>query len=179
MQIIRLSYIIILFIASSNSSWARHIIGGDFYYECNGAGKLANSKNYQFSLTIYRDCSNPSGSGYDPDAQFGIYRFDGARYIFVQEFTVSHGAISRVLPENNPCLIIPPNVCVEESSYSFGFDLPVIDETYVIYYMRCCRNNTIVNIVAPDNTGATFLLRSARRPKRYVIIVHDSNHFLP
>ncbi|MBK8778459.1 MAG: PKD domain-containing protein [Saprospiraceae bacterium] len=155
-----------LLILSGQVSEARHIIGSDFYYECRGQGRLANTKNYQFSLTIYRDCSNPSGSGYDPDALFGIYRFNGARYIFVQEFTVNHGSISRVLPENNPCLIIPPNVCVEESSYAFGFDLPVIDETYVIYYMRCCRNNTIVNIVAPNNTGATFFIEISPAAQR-------------
>ena len=110
------------------------------------------------NLTIYRDCSNPSGSGYDPDATFGIYRYSNNRYTYVRQFLVNHGPINRVRPDNNPCLIIPPNVCVEESSYNFNVELPLTDETYVIYYMRCCRNNTILNLVAPNNTGATFYI---------------------
>ncbi|MEP7321352.1 MAG: PKD domain-containing protein [Saprospiraceae bacterium] len=139
-------------------SYSRHIIGSDFYYECKGAGRATNTKTYELSLTIYRDCSNPAGSGYDPDASFGIYRFNGTRYIYVTQFIINHGSISKIKPDNNPCLIIPPNVCVEESNYSFAVDLPVIDETYVIYYMRCCRNNTIINLIAPNNTGATFFI---------------------
>ena len=140
------------------TGYSRHIIGSDFYYDCNGPGRGSNTKNFSFNLTIYRDCSNPAGSPYDPDASFGIYRFNGTRYTYITQFSVNHGQISRVLPENNPCLIIPPNVCVEEASYRFAVDLPLTSETYVIYYMRCCRNNTILNINAPNNTGATFYI---------------------
>lgn len=107
---------------------------------------------------MYRDCSNPQGSGFDSDASFGIYRYDGNQYTYVKQLTANFGPITKVLPDNNPCLIIPPGVCVEESSYQFQEELPIINETYVIYYMRCCRNNTIINLVAPNNTGATFFI---------------------
>ena len=138
---------------------ARHIIGSDFYYTCKGNGRTANTKAYEFSLTMYRDCSNNTQAApYDVDATFGIYRFDGNRYIYLDQFTVNHSVPKSIKPDNNPCLIIPPNVCVEEASYGFTVDLPIINETYVIYYMRCCRNNTIINLVAPNNTGATFFI---------------------
>ena len=137
---------------------SRHIIGSDFYYSCTGAVSGNSTRVYSLNLTIYRDCSNPSGSGYDPDATFGIYRYSNNRYTYVRQFLVNHGPINRVRPDNNPCLIIPPNVCVEESSYNFNVELPLTDETYVIYYMRCCRNNTILNLIAPNNTGATFYI---------------------
>jgi len=149
---------VLLFVLDASAVYGRHIIGSDFYYKCNGTGRISNSKSYSFNLAIYRDCSNPSGSPYDTDASFGIYRFNGSRYTYVQQLTVNHGPVGRIRPENNPCLIIPPNVCVEESSYNFTVDLPVVNETYVIYYMRCCRNNTILNIIAPNNTGATFFI---------------------
>lgn len=158
--------IIFLGILLHMPSYGRHIIGSDFYYDCKGVGRGNNSKIYDLSLTIYRDCYNPTGSGFDPDATFGIYRFDGNRYIYVQQLIVNHGSISPVRPDNNPCLIIPPNVCVEQSSYKFTLDLPVINETYVIYYMRCCRNNTIINLVAPNNTGATFFIEITPEAQR-------------
>ncbi|MEP7321351.1 MAG: PKD domain-containing protein, partial [Saprospiraceae bacterium] len=37
-------------------------------------------------------------------------------------------------------------------------ELPIIEETYVIYYIQCCRNRTILNIPNPGNTGATFFI---------------------
>lgn len=138
--------------------YSRHIIGSDFYYSCQAGPSGNSTRVYALSLTIYRDCSNPSGSGYDPDATFGIYRKSNNRYTYVRQFVINHGPINRVRPDNNPCLIIPPNVCVEESSYNFNVELPITDETYVIYYMRCCRNNTILNLIAPNNTGATFYI---------------------
>lgn len=148
-----------LLICMSSPVLARHIIGSDFYYICKGTGRTANTKAYEFSLTMYRDCSNNAQAApYDVDATFGIYRFDGTRYIYLDQFTVNHTVPKSIKPDNNPCLIIPPNLCVEEASYGFSVDLPVINETYVIYYMRCCRNNTIINLVAPNNTGATFFI---------------------
>ncbi len=156
--IFKLFYFTIALSGLSFEAAARHIIGSDFYYECSGGSTGSGNRSYDLSLSIYRDCSNPSGAGYDPDATFGVYRFNGTRYFFVDKFTVNHGFISRVRPDNNPCLIIPPNVCVEESSYNFTINLPVITDTYVIYYMRCCRNNTIINLIDPNNTGATFFI---------------------
>ncbi|HNR09290.1 MAG TPA: hypothetical protein PKM27_18360, partial [Saprospiraceae bacterium] len=45
-------------VASSGiTAYARHIIGSDFYYDCNGPGRGGNTKNFSFNLTIYRDCS--------------------------------------------------------------------------------------------------------------------------
>lgn len=148
----------IAFVLLPCMSFGRHIIGSDFYYTCKSGQVGGNTRTYDLSLTIYRDCYNPEGSPFDPDATFGIYSFENNRYSYVRQFVVNHGPINKVSPDNNPCLIVPGNVCVEQSTYSFSVSLPIIDGKYIIYYMRCCRNNTIINLIAPNNTGATFYI---------------------
>ena len=120
-----------------NLSWSRHIIGSDFYYDCKGIGKTANSKSFSFHLDVYRDCSTPIQ--FNPNAAFGIYTYSETRgYRFVDQVNIPHGDVRRVTADQNPCLIIPPNVCVETTDYQFIMDLPIITETYVIYYIQCC-----------------------------------------
>ena len=56
----------------------------------------------------------------------------------------------------NPCLIVPPNICVQEGIYEFDVSLPISTDSYHITYQRCCRNSSITNIYNPDETGATY-----------------------
>lgn len=133
---------------------ARHIIGGDISYVCLGDG------NYQFTMKIYRDCSNPFGDNFDFNAPVTIFRGNTEPYTQVQHiYAPLQQPITNVPPDlSNPCLILPPNVCVEQGVYIFNLSLPVIDESYHIVYQRCCRNNTITNILNPGASGATYAI---------------------
>ena len=68
-----------------------------------------------------------------------------------------------LLPQIIPVLI-PPDVCVQEGLYIFklsdyGINLPdLTDESYHVTYQRCCRNETISNILVPDDSGATYTI---------------------
>ncbi len=144
---------------------ARHIIGSDFYYVCQGQGRTAAQKRYSFHLDVYRDCSTTIL--FNPNAAFGIYTYSPTRgYRLYDQFNVQHGTIRSVKPDQNPCIIIPPNVCVETTDYEFTVDLPITDETYVIYYIQCCRNRTILNIPNPGNTGSTFFIEITGEAQR-------------
>jgi gliding motility-associated-like protein len=134
---------------------AAHIIGGEFSYECLGGG------NYRFTLHLYRDCAG-SGALFDgaPGAPFpatvSIYRGTSGP---PTNLSLGAPAVKFVDPEiSNPCLIVPPGVCVEEGVYTFNVNLPVSAQSYHIVYQRCCRNNTISNIFDPGNAGATYTI---------------------
>ncbi len=137
---------------------AAHIVGGAINYVCNGNG------NYTFTMKIYRDCY---GGGAPFDSDFGSGApFAGTVTIFVGNSTVPMNVIqlgaptiTNVLPNlSNPCLIAPPNVCVEEGIYVFNLNLPISTSSYHVVYQRCCRNNTITNLVVPGETGATYYM---------------------
>ncbi|MEO1438475.1 MAG: PKD domain-containing protein, partial [Bacteroidota bacterium] len=57
---------------------------------------------------------------------------------------------------DNPCLVIPPEVCYHSTIYQTIVNLPFVQGGYQLVYQRCCRNQSIVNIQLPLETGATF-----------------------
>ena len=135
---------------------AAHIIGGVITYECLSTGK------YRFTMKLYRDCAG-GGAPYDsgPGAPFAgtVTVYQGNSTSPLRTLDLAAPTITNILPNlSNPCLIAPPNVCVEEGIYVFNLDLPVSTQSYHIIYQRCCRNNTITNIVMPGATGATYYI---------------------
>jgi gliding motility-associated-like protein len=126
---------------------ATHIIGGEITYIYLGAN------TYQITLKVYRDCS---GSGYDNPLHITIFDTSG---VVNQTINIPFpGAITLPNDANNPCLVIPPNICVEEAIYETVVVLPPITGGYDIVWQRCCRNGSILNIDQPINTGSTYLI---------------------
>ncbi|MBK8967853.1 MAG: PKD domain-containing protein [Saprospiraceae bacterium] len=136
---------------------ARHIIGGEITYEFLNATPDGQNR-YRFTMKIYRDCLG-GGAGYDNPAQMAIYRGSYTNNVLFSSFEVQIQSITRIIPVPPPCVTQLPNVCVEEGIYVFERTLPVlITDSYFIVYQRCCRNQTIKNIVQPGDHGATYMI---------------------
>jgi gliding motility-associated-like protein len=136
---------------------ARHIIGGEItyrYLSTNAAG----DNRYEFTMKIYRDCFG-GGAGFDNPAQIAIYRGAYTNNARIANFEIFTQEITRLTPVPPPCVTQLPNVCVEEGIYVFERTLPVLlNDSYFIVYQRCCRNQTIKNIVSPGDIGATYMI---------------------
>jgi gliding motility-associated-like protein len=104
---------------------------------------------------MYRD-SKGGGANFDDPARFGLYRGQGLVWEFVDRFQERPDELKDLTESDNPCVTIPPNVGVQSGVYIFPVQVDWSDETYKIAYQRCCRNNTITNIVDPQATGAVF-----------------------
>lgn len=146
-------YPLLLLLLPALPSFAKHIIGGVMSYECLGGG------NYFITLKMYRDCSDPTGAGFDFNAPFTIFQENAnGTYTELTTLHLSPDIITDIDPDTNPCVEVPPNVCVEEGIYSFNYQIPNWPSSNSIHisYQRCCRNVTITNIVNPDDVGATF-----------------------
>ncbi len=140
---------------------AYHIVGGEIFYECLGVDPdNPDAKLYRFILKIYRDCA---GNGQDFDSLPGtaigtvtIYQGDNV-VPFIYSLHLDAPSITWLEADaGNPCLIVPPNICVQEGIYEFEQSLPNSNDSYHITYQRCCRNSSISNIYSPDETGATY-----------------------
>ncbi len=146
--------LLLLFLLFFLPAFAKHIIGGDFTYRCLGDG------NYEFTLIMYRDCSS-SGAPFDNPANIAVYL--GSDSIPVIETLAVNPQVIEINPEeqnDNPCITIPPGVCVQQGVYTFTLNLPSwpADDSYHIVYQRCCRNDFISNIQNSGNVGATFAI---------------------
>ena len=112
-------------------------------------------------MNIYRDCAS-GGAEFDgpgasiTEASISIFRGNGLfETVYWDDVDVTD-----IEPDlDNPCLIIPPGVCVEQGVYVFTRTLPISDQTYTITYQRCCRNNSINNIIMPGTSGATYTVQ--------------------
>ena len=142
-----------------HSSLARHIVGGEMSYTCLGNG------DYDIQLLVYRDCLG-GGGDFDQEASIAIYQCgnnidcnqlqQGSQSL---NFTVPLGEVTIANQPNATCLL--PQVCIEQGVYNFRlsdfqFFLPQVNNSYHIVYQRCCRNETITNIISPNETGSTY-----------------------
>ena len=139
--------IVIFFLLIFLKTNATHIVGGEIYYDYLG------NNQYRITLKVYRDCYN----GIPPlDNPAHIDIFDKFGNI-VKSMDVPLMSLVSVPPSiNNSCIQAPNTVCVEEGTYQFVEILPPLNGGYYIVYQRCCRNNTILNLVAPGSVGATY-----------------------
>jgi gliding motility-associated-like protein len=152
----------LLFIISQASLKAAHIIGGELTYVCNGPlPSNPNLNSYTFTMTVYRDCAG-GGAAFDsaPGAfatgTVSIYR--GAETTEFMNVILDAPVITNIESsvESNPCVIVPPGICGEKGVYTFFANLETIDSSYHVVYQRCCRNNTITNIIDPGAAGSTY-----------------------
>lgn len=129
--------------------FATHIVGGVVYY------KKLSGNTYEIKLIVYRDCFY-GVPPFDNPASIGF--FDGATNVLYTEVQLSTSD-SVDVPNfvNNDCFTAPVNICYREARYTFNVTLPPNPNGYIIAYQRCCRNNSISNIVNPQSAGATYL----------------------
>ena len=126
-------------------AYATHIIGGEMNYKCLG------NNEYQISLTVYRDCYLGEAP-LDDTAYVAIFDIAGQ---LIQTLPILLGSIDSI-QQVDACLLIPPNICVETTTYIDTIQLQPQAGGYHLAYQRCCRNETILNIIDPLNTGATY-----------------------
>ncbi|MEO0788220.1 MAG: PKD domain-containing protein [Bacteroidota bacterium] len=124
---------------------------------------------YRFTMTVYRDCSTDGGpnqgAGFDSDVSSPTMPLTGTVSVFlgntntpfINTIELDQPDIAPVSADiGNPCLILPPNVCVQRGIYVFELSLPISNQTYTVAYQRCCRNESIDNLVSPGDVGATY-----------------------
>jgi len=140
---------------------ATHIMGGNLYYSYIGFNPGNGQYQYSITLKMYRYCA--AGSAALPTTvDLGVY---------IQDFLNPNNPVKNrqsayVLTLQEQNIIDPPNandsctfvpsVCVEEGIYSVSISVPASLGGYHLIIDRCCRNNNIVNLSNPGNTGQAF-----------------------
>jgi gliding motility-associated-like protein len=135
-------FITYLLTAFSTPLFATHIVGGELITTCSVGS------TYDITLKLYRDCS---GYIFDDLACIGVYDEDYNYYGYFYLDDLDISLVDVISPD--PCIEIPPDLCVEQGIYTGTYTLPNTTETWHLVYQRCCRNPGIVNIVDPDYTG--------------------------
>ncbi|MES2558879.1 MAG: gliding motility-associated C-terminal domain-containing protein [Bacteroidota bacterium] len=128
---------------------ASHVVGGDLTY------KHIINDSFEVTLTLYIDCINgiPAAIAQDADAMLGIFDTSGT---LIRTMLENRSLPTRINSVSLDCVLPPANACVDKYTYTFNTTFAYRPGGYYLAYQRCCRNNTIKNIIQPQSTGATF-----------------------
>ncbi len=102
----------IVFLFLSFYSSASHLIGGELYYTHIGGN------NYTVTLKIFRDCGPNNTNGTDFDAAVSIgafYTNSNGLFTEISINLISTNVTTIPVVLDNPCFILPPDVCVEQA----------------------------------------------------------------
>lgn len=137
MRHLRLFLILIFLFTGVAGLKASHLVGGEMAY------KYLGNHDYEFTLTIYRDCFN----GQAPFDQYAVFTvYNQFNQIVINDSTTISSITSLPLDPPNNCTTLPSTVCTEKAIYKITLHLPPVAGGYTIAYQRCCRNSTITNI---------------------------------
>jgi hypothetical protein len=138
-----------------NSGFATHIVGGEMAY------RRLNGDVYQIKLKLYIDCFNGDPGAILSDSLSHFVVFDGNSDTLLLNLcqSVKRNTPVRVSKTNYNCIKISPNACVDAYEYITTMTLPHRKGGYIISFQRCCRNNTIVNLLNPLSTGENIWTR--------------------
>ncbi len=149
---------VLLFAFVPNTARAAHAMGGEVYYEYLGNG------DFLISLIFYRECFSSNvepggwqngGTNLDPSIMLGIFEGNVEYNVYNVPLTVASITPLETVLEN-PCGILPPELCMQRLEYSITVNLPPSAVGYDIIFQRCCRNPGIANIPNPGDVGITL-----------------------
>jgi gliding motility-associated-like protein len=152
---VKILLLLLFFCANQSTLKATHIVGGEMTYRCLG------NDEYEITLQVFRDCYTGIPP-FDATAYVAIYN---SNWVLKDSLLMKYDQSSDTLPIilSNPCLVAPPDVCVNTTTYRDTLTLPFSTGGYTLVYQRCCRNQLIRNIVGPLDTGASFLVEISEK----------------
>jgi len=148
-------FLFVIFLFLSVSVSARHIKGGEVFYEYLGPGSGNNDK-FRITVRLFIDCSS-SGSQIDPDIALGIFRNADNRSVSGSPFILPNTYDNNIsLTTPSPCIVNPSIVCYRVRLYSSIIELPKDPKGYTAIFQRCCRIDRIQNLNPNISVGASY-----------------------
>ena len=154
----RLLFLIMLLSLPFMEAKASHIVGGELTYRFikDTVEGLALFNRYEVSLTIYEDCltGSPGAIADDNPACIGV--FSGSTRVILDTNAFFTSSVPVPANFSNSCVSNIPATCLLKKTFVRTYDLRSSTLPYVIAYQRCCRNESVINIVDPSGSGSTF-----------------------
>lgn len=144
------------------SSRGTHLMGGNISYEYLGETfPGSGTYSYRITLVTFLDCTSPYwGTGF-PETSLDIGVYEGSAtpinpLPFVTTINlplVDSVPVAPPLPSGCAIADIP---CIYQITYIQTVNLPLSFSGYHLYYERCCRNGTVMNLDNPGGQGMVF-----------------------
>ena len=138
------------------ASDAKHIAGGELFYQYLGPGSSANTSSFKITLRLFRDCNSTGPLLQDEQVTVGVYENN---YLIKSVFLPIQGPVTSISLNTSriACLIGSVSVCYEIGIYSSTIELVNNTVGYTLSRLGCCRVDGISNLIAPSrNVGSNY-----------------------
>ena len=149
-------FFIVIFFFVVLPATARHVAGGELFYEYLGDGPVAGTSTYRITLRLFRDCFSTGPLLENEPVIVGFY----ANNIRVTQLSLPRIDAVRSISLNTkafPCLVGTVNVCYEIGIYSATITLVDNSVGYTLSRLGCCRVDRISNLSQPLNVGSNYV----------------------
>lgn len=149
---------IIVFLCCANQLFARHVAGGELFYEYLGPGGSGNTSRYQITLRLFRDCNSSGPLLQNESVNVGIYQ---NTTLFTTLNLPIQGSVTTISLNTAafPCLVGTVNVCYQVALYKNIIELPINNAGYLLARLGCCRIDNITNTTGGSSIGSTYITK--------------------
>ena len=152
------------------NSNATHLVGGNLGYEYIGPVVIGGVTKYRYKiiLTTYTNCGPDANPAFQIEPEsgplfVGIYEHDvagvplgGVDKILVDTIGLVRVDTTKITPELPTSCTVGATTCIFEAIYEGFINLDLNFTGYHVFYDRCCRNGSIVNLATPGAEGLAF-----------------------
>ena len=151
-------WLIILLLGACLPAAARHVAGGELFYEYLGVGNGANTSMYRITLRLFRDCASSGPLLENEQPTVGVYQ----NGILISSVPLPITGPVETLSLNTssfPCLVGSVRVCYQMAIYTATTSIADNDVGYTLSRIGCCRVDTISNLSQPRNVGSNYVTK--------------------
>ncbi|MBY0481414.1 MAG: gliding motility-associated C-terminal domain-containing protein [Chitinophagaceae bacterium] len=148
--------LIILFLNFSTAVIARHIAGGELFYEYLGPSNFPNTSVYRISLRLFRDCQSTGPILENENVTVGIYENDALKLPLGLKMEGSVRTI-QLNTQSFPCLTGSPVVCYQIAIFTNTVELADNPSGYTLSRTGCCRVDGITSLGGARNIGSNYM----------------------
>ena len=150
-------FIIGLFLCSFPAT-AKHVAGGELFYEYMGPGNVGGTSTYRITLRLFRDCQSTGPLLENEPVTVGIY--SGTSLVNSLVLPISGGISTiKLNTAGFPCLVGDINVCYQVAIYTNVITLPDSPDGYTLSRLGCCRVDNITNLAQKTSVGSNYVTR--------------------
>lgn len=147
--------LIILFLNFCTTVIARHIAGGELFYQYIGPSNFPNTSVYKISLRLFRDCQSTGPLLEDENVTVGIYENDALKMPLPLKLEGPVRTI-QLNTQSFPCLTGSPIVCYQIAIYTSKVELADNANGYTLSRTGCCRVDGITSLGSARNIGSNY-----------------------
>lgn len=151
-------FFIVVFFLCIFPAMARHVAGGELYYNYMGPGTTSGTSVYRISLRLFRDCSSNGPLLENESVTVGVY----ADNVIVASLRLDlEGGINSISlnTASFPCLVGNVNVCYQFGTWASVITLADNNQGYTLSRTGCCRVDNISNLAVKTSVGSNYVTR--------------------